>query len=180
MITLINASWDYSSLGLDWAEDIEECAGTNQSPINIVRADAMIVNDLPPLRKTCATVEGKFKNDNGHTLKFELADGKALFSPDECLTSGPFGDTKYFFLQFHLHWGSETCNGSEHTIDFNRFPADLHMVHVKEDYVMEDGTVDTSAAFAAPDGLAVLGIFIKEGTDDTTWFDVSFHIIVKY
>ena len=62
----------------------------------------------------------------------------------------------------------------------SRFPAELHMVHVKEDYVMEDGTVDSSAAFAAADGLAVLGIFIREGTDDATWFDVSLsHIFLS-
>ena len=56
----------------------------------------------------------------------------------------------------------------------NRFPAELHMVHVKEDHVSQDGTVDLDAALAAEDGLAVLGIFVTGGadTDSATWFDV--------
>ena len=54
----------------------------------------------------------------------------------------------------------------------NRFPGELHMVHVKEDYVSEDGTVDLDSALMAEDGLAVFGIFITGGADNATWFDV--------
>ena len=46
------------------------------------------------------------------------------------------------------------------------------MVHVKEDYVSEDGTVDLDSALMAEDGLAVFGIFITGGADNATWFDV--------
>ena len=54
----------------------------------------------------------------------------------------------------------------------NRFPAELHMVHVKEDHVSQDRTVDLNSALAAEDGLAVLGIFVTGGADSATWFDV--------
>ena len=57
-----------------------------------------------------------------------------------------------------------------------RFPAELHIVHVKEDFVGADGSVDYSGAFSADDGLAVLGIFIDDSAETlsakTKWFSV--------
>ena len=61
--------------------------------------------------------------------------------------------------------------GSEHTVSGHQYPAEVHLVHVREDYVN-----DISAALADPSGLSVLGIFIEGGANstevDTTWFDV--------
>ena len=155
-----------------------QCDGTYQSPINIVRNETLSEFDLPPLRHACSSLEGKFKNDEGRLLKFELTDGLAHYSPNDCLTGGPFGSVKYFFLEFHLHWGSAESNGAEHTIDSNRYPAELHLVHVKEDYVAIDGSVDFDDALEAEDGFAYLAIFIKRNantttlTHDTSWFNV--------
>ena len=116
LVTLANA-WNYDSLGEDWTE--ATCAGSNQSPINIVKADAYPAFHSS-LRIACAQVTGTFKNEDGNLLKFELPDGKAVVSSNEFLTGGPFGTTKYYFLHFLLHWGSTDCEGSEHTVDFNR------------------------------------------------------------
>ena len=125
MITATQA-WDYSFHGIDWATEGNEnynqnCAGRSQSPINIVRQDAILVpqNVLKPLRKACGDVVGKIKN-NGHTLKFETSDGKPVVSNSSFMSGGPLEDSKYFFLQFHIHWGYWNCNGSEHTVDNNR------------------------------------------------------------
>ena len=62
-----------------------------------------------------------------------------------------------------------------------RYPAELQIVHVKEDHVdNSDGTVDFSSAYADSTGLAILSIFIEGGADnttvDTTWMNVSLHI----
>ena len=157
-----------------------QCNGTHQSPINIVRDETLTISesDLPPLRHACSSIKGKFKNDEGRTLKFELTDGLAHYSPNDCLTGGPLGSTKYFFLQFHLHWGSVETEGAEHTIDSNRYPAELHLVHVKENYVAIDGSVNFDSALEAQDGFAILAIFIKGNanvttlTHDTSWFNV--------
>ena len=60
---------------------------------------------------------------------------------------------------------------------FFRYPAELHLVHVKENYVMDDGTVDYAGAFGSEDGLAVLGIFIEDSaltlSVSNAWFEVS-------
>jgi len=43
------------------------------------------------------------------------------------ITGGPILD-EYQFLQFHMHWGSNENEGSEHVIDGIRSPAELHIV----------------------------------------------------
>ena len=169
---MASASWNYQSHGLDWT-DATCTTGTRQSPINIVKNEATVVpkEDLLPLWKSCGIVDGQFMIED-NTLKFKLTDGKAYM--DDYLSGGPLDVVKYFFLEFVLHWGSTDCDGSEHTVDFNRFPAELQLVHVKEDYVSVDGTVNQSA-FTEEDGLAILSIFLQGGADpataDLTWFD---------
>ena len=121
-----SCAWDYSSRGINWATEGDDdynanCAGTSQSPINIVRQDTIQVplDELEPLRKACGDVVGKFKN-TGHTLKFETSDGNPVVSDNSYMSGGPLKDSKYHFLQLHLHWGYWDCNGSEHTVDNNR------------------------------------------------------------
>ena len=173
----LSKAWDYSSYGLDWVDSFETCSGQRQSPINIARDEATVLSTdkLPILRKACGNINGKMLND-GNILKFQTNDGKARVSDREYLSGGPLGSDRYFFLEFYLHWGSSQCNGSEHTIDNIRLPAELQLLHVKEDFVSADGTVDYSNAFAAHDGFAILSIFIEGGADNslihTGWFDV--------
>ena len=164
-------AWDYSSLGTDWASDsaFPNCAGERQSPINLISNDVIPTNDLPVLRKTCGKIEGKLKNDGGHFLKFETLDGTPWVSQNEYLSGGPLGTDKYHFWHFNLHWGSSECDGSEHTIDGHRFPAELQLVHVKENYIYIDGTID-ERAFTSGDGLAVLSVFVKGGASANTTF----------
>ena len=116
----LSHAWDYTSLGTDWPDDIAACEGSNQSPINIVKDEAISASPTHSLRIACASVTGKFVNEDGNILKFELPDGKALVSPSESLTGGPFDNVKYYFHHFVLHWGNADCEGSEHTVDFNR------------------------------------------------------------
>ena len=40
------------------------------------------------------------------------------------ITGGPTRD-EYQFLQFHMHWGSNDNEGSEHVIDGIRLPAEV-------------------------------------------------------
>ena len=57
----------------------------------------------------------------------------------------------------HAHWGDKPGRGSEHTLDGQMFDAELHIVHYNAKYG------DPSVAVDKPDGLAVLGMFIKTG-----------------
>ena len=51
-------------------------------------------------------------------------------------------------------------------MDGQQFPAEVHFVHVREDYL-----TNIAGALADTSGLAVLGIFIEGGADNATWFN---------
>ena len=53
-------------------------------------------------------------------------------------------------LQLHFHWGADDSKGSEHTINGEEFPMEMHIVHKKVGLTVED-------ALATSDGLAVVG-----------------------
>ena len=59
-------------------------------------------------------------------------------------------------VQFHFHWGKAGgAGGSEHTLDGSRYFAEMHIVHYNTQHA------DISVAAKIPQGLAVLGFFIK-------------------
>uniref|UniRef100_A0A3P9IQG0 Carbonic anhydrase n=1 Tax=Oryzias latipes TaxID=8090 RepID=A0A3P9IQG0_ORYLA len=102
-----------------WETEFPHCGGLHQSPINIVTRKVHVTNNLPPLifigytDITNITVENK-----GHSVR---------------LTGGALPGY-YRAAQFHFHWGGKGRPGSEHTIDGERFPMELHIVHIKEPY----------------------------------------------
>uniref|UniRef100_A0A8C5B9I0 Carbonic anhydrase n=1 Tax=Gadus morhua TaxID=8049 RepID=A0A8C5B9I0_GADMO len=96
-----------------WAMLFPNCGGLRQSPINIVTSQVHVNTALHPL---------DFK---GHESKINITSVR--------LTGGALPGN-YRALQFHLHWGADGGPGSEHTIDGERFPMELHMVHIKEPY----------------------------------------------
>jgi len=74
------------------------------------------------------------------------------------LTGGPL-EHEYRVAQMHAHWGSKDGQGSEHTIDGESYDAELHIVHYNTKYG------DMATAVDKPDGLAVLGMFLKLGKE---------------
>ncbi len=68
--------------------------------------------------------------DNGHTIQITVDEGSTF----------TFGDKTYSLKQFHFH------TPSEHTIDGEHAPMEMHMVHQSED-----------------GSLAVVGVLFKEG-----------------
>ncbi|KAJ8401501.1 hypothetical protein AAFF_G00384200 [Aldrovandia affinis] len=76
----------------------------------------------------------------------------ALLSSDRGPTSGT-----YRLKQFHFHWGASDDKGSEHTVGGTKFPCELHLVHWNTKYP------SFGDAASKPDGLAVVGVFLKIG-----------------
>lgn len=72
------------------------------------------------------------------------------------LTGGPLGDDLYILEQFHSHWGCSDTEGSEHTVDGVSYAGELHLVHWNATKYNSFGE-----AAGHPDGLAVLGVFLK-------------------
>ena len=171
----------YEDQGDNWWVDTEAeyysplCSGSRQSPIVILTENQVEYTGSDMLSFStsyCEAISGFFEN-NGNTLQFNIkaGAGDAIYAnhpsaTSSYITGGPLGDNKYHFWQYHFHWGNSISPGAEHVVDTHSFPAEVHLVHVHEDYLD-----DPTGAYADPEGLSVLGIFIVGGATNATFFD---------
>lgn len=157
MPLVFSADWDYVVGGPkgpgNWSGTCKP--GKKQSPINIKMAETEYAN-MDPFKLTnydkMPTANYTLKN-NGHTLQVD-------FSEKFFNVSGGGLKGVYTTVQYHLHWGSDKSQGSEHTMDNKAYPAEIHFVSYNTKYPNIGAAVDKS------DGLAVLGVFIEVGGSD--------------
>jgi carbonic anhydrase len=95
--------------------------GKNQSPINISSSDFIKVNHFDmDYEKTELIVRNNEHMhdiiDNGHTIQANVDNASII----------TIKDTKYTLKQFHFH------TPSEHTINGESFPMEMHMVHLSD------------------------------------------------
>ncbi|XP_029957277.1 carbonic anhydrase IV c [Salarias fasciatus] len=141
-----------------WAAQFPSCGGLRQSPINIVTSKVHINSALPPFDFIGHTNAINVTVENlGHSAHFVL--------PQSVRLTGGALPGHYRAAQFHFHWGGNGRPGSEHTIDGERFPMELHIVHIKEPY--------GSLAEAEHDmaGIALLAFLFEESADDHPHLD---------
>lgn len=117
--------------------------GKNQSPVNIVRSDTEGGVSWKLDYKTTSLRIAHNEHmediiDNGHTIQITVDEG-SMFT---------FGDKTYSLKQFHFH------TPSEHTIDGQHAPMEMHMVHQGED-----------------GSLAVIGVLFQEGKEPNKNFE---------
>ncbi|XP_041348297.1 putative carbonic anhydrase 3 [Gigantopelta aegis] len=146
------STWSYSgSNGPSHWKDMahSKCGLSRQSPINI---DTQAVEDSNMLSAFRLYNFNKPLNttisNNGHTVTVRV-NGGDLRVEGGGLSGG------YKALQFHFHWGHNDSRGSEHTLNGQRFPMEMHVV------CMQEGVSHISAALEKSDGLAVLGFFFE-------------------
>ncbi|XP_040189686.1 carbonic anhydrase 14 [Rana temporaria] len=151
------ASWTYTGdHGQEhWPDSFPDCNGTAQSPINIKTGEVTYNGSLPPIQPVRYRTSGDSTftlTNNGHTVKLSLPPLMRLRGLSNNFTA----------VQLHLHWGSEEHpGGSEHHINDQDYPAELHIVHYNADRF-----ADINEAKDKPNGLAVLGILITTGSSD--------------
>ncbi|TMS22568.1 Carbonic anhydrase 4 [Larimichthys crocea] len=125
--------------------------GDRQSPINIERKNAMVDKNLGGFTFTHFNDKHAIKTitNTGHTVKCKLKENTVEVS------GGGLGHV-YSTIQFHFHWGlpSHDSKGSEHTVDSQRYPMELHIVNKRKDLTL-------TQAVETHNGLAVLGFFIE-------------------
>ncbi|KAL6470897.1 hypothetical protein MHYP_G00195470 [Metynnis hypsauchen] len=141
-----------------WTEVSETCDGKSQSPINIVTRKVTVNSTLTPLGfQGYQEAFHSTITNNGHTVKIGLS-GNAKISG---------GDLKatYKAMELHFHWGKDGGPGSEHTIDGEQYPMEMHIVHVKETYSSVQNAVKDS------DGVAVLGFLYEEAESSSKRYD---------
>ncbi|XP_041751282.1 carbonic anhydrase IV c [Coregonus clupeaformis] len=162
VLTHCSAQWCYKSqYSCDntcrdpsrWPGLFPDCGGLRQSPINIVTNHVQANHSLSPLtfyghhNILNITVENM-----GHSAHFSL--------PSSVQVSGGGLAGRYRAIQFHLHWGVDAGPGSEHTVDGEHYPMELHIVHIKEPYnSLEEAEHDKS-------GIALLAFLFEESNDD--------------
>ncbi|XP_057592367.1 carbonic anhydrase 2 [Hippopotamus amphibius kiboko] len=135
-----------------WHKDFPNAKGERQSPVDIDTKAVVYDPHLKPLSLRYEHATAKRIVNNGHSFNVEFDD-----SQDKAvLEGGPLTGT-YRLVQFHFHWGSSDEQGSEHTVDKKKYPAELHLVHWNTKYG------EFGKASQHPDGLAVLGVFLKIG-----------------
>lgn len=133
--------WNYGRFGPDvWFKKYPECAGENQSPINIKTA-CTIYQQFEPFHFSAAYYDSlKFTLvHDGHSVK-GVPIGRKLF-----LSGGNLNGT-FTFINFHLHWGPNENVGSEHQVNGRKYTGESHFVFENEQ----------------TNQLAVLGFFLKD------------------
>uniref|UniRef100_A0A8V0Y1L3 Carbonic anhydrase n=1 Tax=Gallus gallus TaxID=9031 RepID=A0A8V0Y1L3_CHICK len=146
-----------------WQSPLTIPGGTRQSPINIQWRDSVYDPVLKPLKISYDPATCLHIWNNGYSFLVEFDD-----SADRSIIVGGPLENQYRLKQFHFHWGAINEWGSEHTVDSKFYPAELHLVHWNavvyptfEEAVMEG------------DGLAVIGVFLKDTVIEFDVFDPS-------
>ncbi|MEZ5373213.1 MAG: carbonic anhydrase family protein [Microthrixaceae bacterium] len=117
---------NWGSLG----EEYETCAsGTEQSPIDLTGA---VSEDITDITFNYGEIPLSIFN-NGHTIEVEAEAGNSI----------ELDGQSYDVAQFHFH------AGSEHVIDGEQFPLEMHIVHKTAD-----------------DQLAVVGLMVEVGAEN--------------
>jgi carbonic anhydrase len=105
-------------------------------------------------------------SNNGATITVAVvSDAPTLQAGTLAATVGRGTNTTaqtWVLAQMHMHWGrtGQTNEGSEHYMQGQRYPLELHLVHYNSIY----GSVTSGAAQA--DGLLVVGVFFDLSTTD--------------
>ncbi|XP_059186928.1 carbonic anhydrase 4b [Centropristis striata] len=141
-----------------WGVVSQHCSGRFQSPVNIVTRRVLLHENLAHFEFIGyqKAFHGHLVN-NGHAVVLDLPSGIKI--------KGGNLPATYKAIQLHLHWGKDGGPGSEHMIDGEQFPMEMHIVHIKEGY--------SSLSQAAKDrtGVAVLGFFFEESKSANKKFD---------
>ncbi|KAL2297466.1 hypothetical protein Nmel_016768, partial [Mimus melanotis] len=147
-----------------------DCKGSRQSPVNIVTQNVVYDKSLKPLTFEGYDVKGSAKwllENNGHTGKYCPAAAAKVTLDGSPKIGGGGLVRKYKAVEFHLHWGvpgePQSIPGSEHSIDGEKYPMELHIVHIRED------ASDVTEAKKTPDGLAVLAFFVKADEENKNY-----------
>ena len=107
--------------------------------------------DLEPLNVSYKMMPDYLIND-GQCIRVHYDKGSVI--------TGANLKGQFQLVQFHFHWGSKSGIGSEHLINGKCADAELHLVHLNTKYN------DVFEAMEQDDGLAVLGVFLRESSSE--------------
>lgn len=136
----------------NWGKVSRFCDGSSQSPVNINsvttfrdRSSPLIIDGYNKLPSNITMT------NSGHSgsMNFNFADGRPIR-----ILGGPLSGS-FILDNIHWHWGSSDNAGSEHTVNFRRLSAEMHLVTYSSKYR------SLAEAQQQPKGLAVIAIFYE-------------------
>ncbi|XP_031829517.1 carbonic anhydrase 1 [Nomia melanderi] len=143
--------------------------GSNQSPINIA-TQFVVVQSSEPLQWTGYN-KGPLSMtimNNGYNVIVN-AMWNALAQP--YIRGGPLTST-YNFHSMVFHWGQSNEEGSEHTIDYVRYPMELQVYHLRHDFKSPMDAI----AIEAYNSMLVVSFLFQITNADNPYLD---HIITN-
>ncbi|KAK8394067.1 hypothetical protein O3P69_006339 [Scylla paramamosain] len=146
-----SGDWGYGNEnGPDtWPDHFPTCGGSRQSPVAINTGEAE--TDIPHTSFHFVNYDAKpttvTLTNTGHSVQVNMDINASV--------SGGSLTGEFVFHQFHFHWGAVYTRGSEHTVDHNRFPGELHLVHYRESYG------SWAEAVKHEDGVAVFSVLLE-------------------
>ena len=122
----VSLQFNYSQQSVWGSLSGSQCDGMRQSPIDIEATLSVTNSTLRPLLFSGwnKVVQGEFENV-GYSVKF-------VPETLDATVTNHLGT--YIVIQFHLHWGIDNTEGSEHTINGKKYAAEIHFVSLKKGY----------------------------------------------
>jgi len=145
-----------------WGQDCK--TGSKQSPIDIhdKEVEKSMMSSLEFTNYEVAPQSMQLLN-NGHTVKLIFKPASEGFP---LMHGGGLG-SEYRLAQIHFHWGSADTQGSEHKINNQSYPMEMHLVHFQDSY----DELSTALSDLHQKTLAVLGVFFQVSEEDNPLFD---------
>lgn len=124
---------DELSANIKMIQDLASVEGLLPSPIdiNVTKTSTVIIDPLVWTNYEKLPKKMKITN-TGQTLVLS-----AKWHSERPYITGGSLNGKYVFSQLHFHWGKGALEGSEHTIDGNCQPLEMHAIHYKSAYVTQ-------------------------------------------
>jgi len=145
------AHWSYENIET-WSEDNPYCAGNLQSPIDIQFDISQYDSRLQPLdfEKQDSSSDPLQLINNGHTAQLSLPNRYVLKNV------APSSED-YKVEQLHFHWSDSNDNidGSEHWLNGQSFPLEMHVVTYSSLFSSFNDALPNTRA------LAVVGVFFE-------------------
>ncbi|XP_040178944.1 carbonic anhydrase 12-like [Rana temporaria] len=148
--------WCYEDLQCEpatWSAHYPICGQNSQSPINIITSETINYSTLGPLQVDGISGSSlAVLTNNGHTVEASLS--------SEHYLSRVGLENPYKLATFHIHFGDENSAnlGSEHLINGQGFPLEMHFVFYNTKYG------DMTTAKENPDGLSVVSVLFELGS----------------
>lgn len=137
-----------------WHERYKIAKGNLQSPIDIDTAQVEVGENVGPIQFQYTSVHNSTITNDGRNLQVTVTRNNSA------VTGGPLPD-KYQLAVIRFHWGSDKETGSEHSIDGQKYPLEVQLIHWNKDLYKNIGE-----AIVGENGLCTIAVLYQISEED--------------